>query len=290
MTYIFYTFRPQICDQQLFEDFLTLFVPFVTSHKEYAYSVESDGTLSKHLHVIVGSPPSGVDYKDLDKFYQRFNKANGLREFKEFAKKHANTSEVAFKPMKVKDTKEDLLHCLGYTMKEHATRQETNFPNQQVLDAVEYYFAHQRIKAKDNTSKDWTILTGKNVNVIMERYIQDNEIKLPDPLLGNKMSADRFCKHNCSEKQFRQAQAEIHLALAKEAGVDPDYDEKEIVFSYSNNTKDSFLFEDYYHNQEKDKLEILNLKGELSKARAEIEKLKKQLSQVNDPLQVVYKS
>ena len=278
MTYIFYTFRPQINDQQLFEDFLKLFIPFVTSHKEYAYSVESDGTLSKHLHAVLGSPATGKDYQDIDKFYQKFNKHNGLKEFKDFAKKHANTSEVAFKPMKVKDTKEDLQHTLGYTLKEHVARQATNFPNQFVLDSIEYYFAYQRIKAKDNTSKDWTILTGKNVNVIMERYIQDNEIKLPDPLLGNKMSADRFCKHNCSEKQFRQAQAEIHLALAKEAGVDPDYDEKEIVFSYSNNTKDSFLFEDYYANHEKAQQEILTLKQELAQARAEIKKLKNAVS------------
>ena len=113
MTYIFYTFRPQICDQQLFEDFLKLFIPFVKSHKEYAYSVESDGTLSKHLHAIIGSPSTGKDYQDLDKFYQKFNKTNGLKEFKDFAKKHANTSEVAFKPMKVKDTPEDLLHTPG---------------------------------------------------------------------------------------------------------------------------------------------------------------------------------
>jgi hypothetical protein len=274
MTYIFYTFRPQINDQQLFEDFLKLFVPFVESHKEYAYSVESDGTLSKHLHAVLGSPSSGKDYQDIDKFYQKFNKANGLKEFKTFAKTHANTTEVAFKPMKVKETKEDLQHTLGYTLKEHATRQATNFPNQQVLDSVEYYYAHMRIKAKDNTFKDWTLLSGKNCHAHIERYIQDNDIKLPDPLLGLKLVSDRYSFVNMSEKQCKQVQAEIHLALAKESGVDPDYDEKEQVFAYTNNTKDSFLFEDYYHNHEKAQAEISSLKMELEIAHAEIKKLR----------------
>ena len=281
MTYIFYTFRPQITDQDLFEVFFKLFVPFVKSHKEYAYSVECDGTLSKHLHAIVGSPSTGADYKDLDKFYQRFNKANGLREFKDFAKQHASTSEVAFKPMKVKDTAEDLLHCLGYTMKEHTCRQETNFPNQKVLDAVEYYFAHQRIKAKSSTSKDWTLLSGKTCHVQMERYIQENDITLPDPLLGVKMAADRITFINMSEKQCRQAQAEIHLAISKEADRPPDFDEQQQVFAYTNNTKDSFLFEDYLAAQQKvetltEELETLKKQTHRQELKylAEIKKLK----------------
>lgn len=282
-SYIFYTFRPQINDQQLFEDFLKLFVPFVTGHKEYAYSVESDGTLSKHLHAIVGDPPKGNPYQDLDKFFQKFNKTNGLKEFKDFARQYSSTTEAGFKPMKVKDTKEDLLHCLGYTLKEHASRQETNFPNQQVLDSVEYYFAHQRIKAKEKTSKDWTLLSGKTCHAHMERYIQENDIKLPDPLLGVRMASDRYTFVNMSEKQCKQAQAEIHLALAKEAGVESDYDEKEQVFAYTNNTKDSFLFEDYYTNHEKAQAEIATLKKELQKAYAEIKTLRS-----NVPIQVAY--
>jgi hypothetical protein len=241
--YIFYTFRPQISDQGLFEDFLLLFLPFVKSHKEYAYTVENDGTLHKHIHAIIGSPAKGNDYQDLDKFYQKFNKTNGLKEFKDFARKHSSTTEDGFKPLKVKDTKEDLLHTLGYTLKEHAQRQETNFQDIQVTASIEYYHAHQRIKAKDPSRKDWILLTGKNLNVHMERYIDENNIVTPQPLLPVMMASDRYCLHNCSEKQFRQAQAEIHLAKSKESGIEPDYDEKEQVFTYGNNTKDSFLFE-----------------------------------------------
>jgi hypothetical protein len=285
MTYIFYTFRPQINDQQLFEDFLKLFVPFVESHKEYAYSVESDGTLSKHLHAVLGSPLSGKDYQDIDKFYQKFNKANGLKEFKTFAKTHANTTEVAFKPMKVKETKEDLQHTLGYTLKEHATRQATNFPNQQVLDSVEYYYAHMRIKAKDNTSKDWTLLSGKNAHAHIERYIQDNDIKLPDPLLGTRLVADRYSFINMSEKQCKQVQAEIHLARAKEAGVAPDLNEEEQVYQYTNNAQATVMFDDYVYGQAKLKEayeEIASLKERLSKYE--------KLNEGYMPIQAAYKS
>jgi len=277
MTYIFYTFRPQINDQQLFEDFLKLFVPFVESHKEYAYSVESDGTLSKHLHAVLGSPAKGQDYQDIDKFYQKFNKHNGLKEFKDFAKKHANTSEVAFKPMKVKDTPEDLRHTLGYTLKEHVARQATNFPNQLVLDSIEYYFAHQRIKAKENTSKDWVLLSGKNCHAHIERYIQDNDIKLPDPLLGTRLVADRYSFVNMSEKQARQVQAEIHLAHAKEAGVKPDLNEEEQVYQYTNNAQATVMFEDYVYGQQK----IQELQKELAQAHAEIKKLKNAVAKVH---------
>lgn len=267
-SYIFYTFRPQISDQGLFEDFLILFLPFVKEHKEYAYTVENDGTLHKHIHAIIAGPKSGQDYKDLDKFYQKFNKTNGLKEFKDFARKHSSTTEDGFKPMKVKDTDEDLLHTLGYTLKEHAQRQETNFPNSKVTSAIEYYHAHQRIKSKNPMRKDWIILTGKNVNVHMERYIDENNIELPDRLLGNKMSADRYCKHNCSEKQFRQAQAEIHLAKSKETGIKPDMNEDECCYTYSNNSQAEVLFEDYMFSQSK----IEELQKEINKLRQRLSK------------------
>jgi hypothetical protein len=264
--YIFYTFRPQISDQGLFEDFLILFLPFVKEHKEYAYTVENDGTLHKHIHAIIAGPKSGQEYKDLDKFYQKFNKTNGLKEFKDFARKHSSTTEDGFKPMKVKDTKEDLLHVIGYTLKEHAQRQETNLPNSQVTSAIEYYHAHQRIKSKNPMRKDWILLTGKNLNVHMERYIDDNNIVTPQPLLPVIMAADRYCLHNCSEKQFRQAQAEIHLAKSKEEGIEPDHDEKEQVFTYGNNTKDSFLFESIEPIAQQN----LNLRNEVIELRTQL--------------------
>lgn len=261
--YIFYTFRPQISDQGLFEDFLILFLPFIKSHKEYAYSVENDGTLHKHIHAILGSPAKGNDYQDLDKFYQKFNKTNGLKEFKDFARKHSSTTEDGFKPLKVKDSPEDLLHTLGYTLKEHAQRQETNFQDIQVTNAIEYYHAHQRIKSKNPMRKDWTLLTSKNVHAHVERYISENNLTLPDALLGVRLAQDRYSLINLTEKQFRQAVAEIHLAQSKEAGIEPDYNEKEQVACYANALKDYGLWNDF---MDKD--------NELAAAHEEIKKLK----------------
>jgi hypothetical protein len=105
--------------------------------------------------------------------------------------------------------------------------------------------------------------------------------------------ADRYSFVNITEKQSKQCQAEIHLALSKEAGVDPDYDEQQQVFAYTNNTKDSFLFEDYLASQHKLEIqeeEIKNLKKQLHDQELKYLKQVKLVHQGHSPLQAVYES
>ncbi len=55
--YYLFTFRPQITEQQLFEDFYTILEPAIMSSKtitHYSYNVEEDNSLKKHIHLLAG--------------------------------------------------------------------------------------------------------------------------------------------------------------------------------------------------------------------------------------------
>jgi len=228
--YIFFTFRPQINDQQLFEDFITLFLPFVKGHKEYAYSIENDGTLHRHIHAVIQG-----DYKDKDKFYQKWNKTNGLKDFKSHCKAYTNTDENGFDTKKIADTNEDFLHTLGYTYKEAQDRADHNMNEAVIIEALEYYFAHRRIKAKESKKRDWTIITSKNAHSHMEQFIDDNKIELPDRLLGLKMVQDRYTFSNVSEKQCRLIQDELHVARCHETNEEAQHLAKQNIVIHTNN-------------------------------------------------------
>lgn len=228
--YIFFTFRPQINDQQLFEDFIILFLPFVKSHNEYAYSIENDGTLHRHIHAVIQG-----DYKDKDKFFQKFNKSNGLKDFKTHCKNYTNTDHNGFDTKLIPDTKEDFLHVLGYTLKEAQDRADNNMKEAIVVEALEYYFAHRRVKAKESKKKDWTILTSKNSHAYIEEFIDENKIQLPDRFLGLKMTQDRYTFANMSEKQCRLIQDEINCARSHEAKQPLTHLAKQCIVGYTNN-------------------------------------------------------
>ena len=267
MSSIFFTFRPQICEQQLFEDFLKLFLPFLQDHKHTAYSIENDGTLGQHIHAVIHG------YKDKDKFYQKWNKSNGLKDFKQACKSYKNTDPNGFDTQKIPEEKTEYLHVLGYTLKEAVDgRSWSNISRETVTEGLEYYHAHRRIKAKETTNKDWTLITGKNCYAHIESYVLKNDIQLPDPLLTVRMAQDRYGFVNIQSKQIRQCVAEIHLAQSKEAGVEPDHSEKEAVFTYGIGMSDIILedVEPILMQLNQSKMAVLDLEGKL----AEMTKLK----------------
>jgi hypothetical protein len=235
---IFFTFRPQINDQQLFEDFVILFLPFVKLHDNSCYSIEEDGTLNKHIHAVITG-----NYKDLSKFFQKWNKSNGLKDFKGITKKSTNTDSNGFNNQKIPEDKTEFLHVVGYTFKDadKNTRSWSNIPDHTMTEAIEYYHAHRRIKAKETTNKDWTLITGKNCYAHIESYIDKQKIQLPDPLLTIRMAQDRYGFVNIQSKQIRQCVAEIHLAKSKEANIEPNHDEKDAVFTYGQGMSDVIL-------------------------------------------------
>ena len=116
----------------------------------------------------------------MSKFYQSWNKTNGLKDFKKSMSNTQTTCIHGFNTQIVSESDEDKLKVLGYVLKEQTTRQESNIENQRQLDAVNYYFAHMRIKARDPLKKDWTLLKATNFHTLIEDYLDKNEIKLND--------------------------------------------------------------------------------------------------------------
>jgi hypothetical protein len=240
---IFFTFRPQICEQQLFEDFLKLFIPFLQDHKHTAYSIENDGTLGQHIHAVIHG------YKDKDKFFQKWNKSNGLKDFKAACKKYKNTDPNGFDTQKIPEEKTEYLHVLGYTLKEAIDgRSWSNIPAETVTEGLEYYHAHRRIKAKETTNKDWTLLTPKNAYAHIESFVEKHKIDLPDHLLSVKMTQDRYGFANLSSKQARLIQAEIALARNHEANTTASPEDQRKVMEHGQDLIiDGHLPQDYIH-------------------------------------------
>ncbi len=94
MPFYLFTFRPQISEQELFENFITIFLPQVKELSNYAYTIEEDQTLQKHIHVLAES-----NAKDNSAFQQIFNK----KIFKDFKKslKTKQTNDYGFDNRKV---------------------------------------------------------------------------------------------------------------------------------------------------------------------------------------------
>ena len=137
MPFYLFTFRPQITEQDLFENFLTIFIPEIKKLTKYSYSVEDDSTLQKHIHVVAESKA-----KDLSAFKQIFNK----KIFKDFKSslKTKQTNEHGFDDKKI--NQEDFLKVLGYVNKEtQCLRREYNFTNEEILKAVDYYYTSKHI-------------------------------------------------------------------------------------------------------------------------------------------------
>lgn len=226
MPFYLFTFRPQISEQELFESFLTIFIPELKKLNRYSYSVEEDGTLQKHIHAVAESKA-----KDLSAFKQIFNK----KIFKDFKSslKLKQTNEKGFDDQKIRD--EDFLKVLGYVNKEtQCLRREYNFTNEEILQAVEYYYTSKHIDKKKNIDNDWTILTTKNVHVIIENYVKEHNIDYNDFLVEEqikmRMIKDKYSFASISKKQIATIFNELIIA-----NTDKDsfhHDEEKIIHHY----------------------------------------------------------
>lgn len=208
MPFYLFTFRPQISEQELFESFLTIFIPELKKLNRYSYSVEEDGTLQKHIHAVAESKA-----KDLSAFKQIFNK----KIFKDFKSslKLKQTNEKGFDDQKIRD--EDFLKVLGYVNKEtQCLRREYNFTNEEILQAVDYYYTSKHIDKSQKAKKDWTILTTKNAHVIIENYVELHNIDYHDFLVEQdikmRMIKDRYSFSSLSKKQISTIFSEIIIA------------------------------------------------------------------------------
>ncbi len=213
MPYYLFTFRPQVTEQDLFENFITILKPELDKLDKYAYSIEEDNTLQKHIHVIAEHPSA----KDNSAFKQMFNK----KIFKDFKSslRTKQTNDKGFDDRKVTEAPEDFLKTLGYVLKESACirRQTKGFTNEELLQAIEYYYTSKHIDKQSKINDDWTILTTKNAHILVEDYIIKNEIIMSQQYdisstIKIRMIKDKYSFINLSNDKQRQLFNEILIA------------------------------------------------------------------------------
>lgn len=205
MPYYLFTFRPQITEQQLFEDFFTILQPELESLSKYSYTIEEDNTLQKHIHLIAESKA-----KDNSAFKQIFQKKI-FQDFKS-SLKNKLTNEKGFDDRKVKETKEDFLHTLGYVNKEPTAlrRQYKGFTNEEISTAVEYYHTAKRIKSAIPKS-DLTIVSARNVHIIVKDYCLRNEMEPCNPFTILNMKKEGYMFSQCPHLEETLKELEINM-------------------------------------------------------------------------------
>jgi len=205
MRYVFFTFRPHPLDLQKFEDYIKLFLPFVSDHLEYAYAIEKDGTPDRHIHALLGSDT----YRDLDKFKQAYQgKKRGMKQYQDMIARGCQTTALhGWDSRLLPDTEDDFSKTLGYIFKEVNPRMETNYTTQTVTDAVEHYYAHRRLDASHPRAKDWITVTKKNaaqhIPDFVEKFKEKYKISgIRDKKLPYYMAKERYMLVELSPKNY----------------------------------------------------------------------------------------
>lgn len=239
MPFYLFTFRPQISDQNLFEDFLSIFLPILDTLSKFSYSIEEDGTLNKHIHVLVEHKA-----KDNNAWKQLFKK----KIFKDFQACLASkmTNCHGFDDRMVKEDPEDLLKVLGYVNKETdcIRRKYKGFTNEEVLSGVKFYYASEHID-KSKVKDDWTVLTTKNAHVIIEKFVKDNDLDWNEFLIEQtikiKMIESKFSFINFSKKNQVQLFNELIIANTKTDDNDFHRVEEQHIHEVTGDDKESQL-------------------------------------------------
>lgn len=237
MPFYLFTFRPQISDQHLFEDFLSIFLPILDTLSKFSYSIEEDGTLNKHIHVLVEHKA-----KDNNAWKQLF-KRKIFKDFKEcLASKMTN--DHGFDDRMVKEDPEDLLKVLGYVNKETdcIRRKYKGFTNEEVLSGIKFYYASEHID-KSKVTNDWTVLTTKNAHVIIEKFVKDNELDWNEFMIEQtikiKMIESKYSFINFNKKAQAQLFNELIIANTKTANDDFHRIAEQHIYELTNDDKES---------------------------------------------------
>lgn len=212
----FITFRAHVSQPHIFEDFMSVFIPYISSNFSiYTYSVEKDDSPDRHIHMALV-----VDEKiyDTQKLKQKIE-AKWFRDFKDRCHlgptdiKHAYVLKFNEDPddntTKIKMNQLDhKMKIIGYIHKDINRRTEIRGLSQSLITACcDFYFANRRIQNK--VDNDWKLLTTKNIHVKIEEYCKETGQDVMSPLLQFNMVKDKHSFIQLSTKQRKMAFAEL---------------------------------------------------------------------------------
>lgn len=243
------TLRCHPNDTQLFEDYFILIKNWLqTEIKKYSYSIEMDGTLNRHLHLYIHH-----DFRDADKVKRRIT----TKEFKSIQIILKQSKTILATALKVDKVTKTPKKALGYTQKWNCERREyKGYTDQEILDAVEFYYTSERIEKSEVINNDWTHVTNKNFHATVEDYAKKNKLPLKDSdLIKIRMVKDKHTFQLPSKDQERyfkeiriancvHSQADEYSCSQEAYAIDKNYDgymEEEIrdLLKYIKTLKDN---------------------------------------------------
>ena len=205
MPYFLITARAHVLDTNLFEQFFVLLNPWMKQHGNYAYSVEKDMTIDRHIHLLVED-----NAKDRDAMSRKFT----TKTFKQFKQHLSSTNTIweSFLDIKVvKNSEEDFLKSLGYVLKDNTERRGYNgFTESKILEATKYYFVSKHVD-KSIVESDIKLITTKNIYAHVKDFVQSKNLKYSDPTIQLQMVKSKFGFCNISPKNIRRVFNELKV-------------------------------------------------------------------------------
>lgn len=214
LNFTFITFRAHVSEPQVFEDFISFFLPHISlKFPFYIYSIEADDTPSRHIHILLQH-----DEKETQKLKQKIEN----KQFKLFVKSLAEKQtdiKCALKYGRFSDGPdeetfgftmkiEDKMKCIGYIFKDITRRNKTDGISQDVItQSCDFYFANRRIK--NQSQSDWITITTKNIHSKIEQYCKENNQDVNSPVLHQSMVRDKHTFVQITPKQRKMAIAEL---------------------------------------------------------------------------------
>ncbi len=170
------TIRPSQNDYVLLEDYIILFKSWLEKYKHvsrYAWSVEEDQTINRHLHCYL----EHSENKGSGKIKEQLKTTI----FKTFIKSlpHTTIADIMINVINAEDPK----YYLGYASKDHTCRHESTIPDDEIISSLKYYYTTEKYKTRvlEKAKSNWKHVTSRNFHVCVEDYLQKNpELSLED--------------------------------------------------------------------------------------------------------------
>lgn len=247
MPNFFLTFRAHPSEPQVFEDFNLLFQATIQKKSRYAWSIEWDDTPQRHIHCLL------CDVSDISKIIQLWNTKHYLLFKKHLDTKNTNwlsdeDNKGFYNCVRVDDKNPEMStkYYLGYVNKHNNRRRDqVNFTQQEITDAVKEYHAIQRISARPEKNNNIKLITSKNIYQNLIAFVENDQ---------NKSSfGDRYLKYqtvklghfgyaNISDNAESKAFQELRIMYDQENDQDKqDCNQKSLT------QKDKIDI--YYHNE-----------------------------------------
>ncbi len=218
MRAFFFTLRCVPSEQQLFEDALSVLLPFILHRDKYAYVIEKDNSPDRHLHFVI---------EDSAKDLIAFKKKLRTKPFKLFldliAKGFVSSNNYAINTQMVPTNQEDLTRILGYIYKEvdPPRRKSHGFSDEDINTGLQAWIAEERLKCRDLLPyKDVVLVSVKNAHALIRDWLikhsKDFSLMNCDwVIIKFAMRQDYYSFADIPDKKLRMIIEDLHIQMGR---------------------------------------------------------------------------